>query len=427
MPLIIRTYREGDERGIVELLKQCFPEFDRWGLTADDWISYEEGDYGYKRENALVAELDGRIVGHLHVVFRKVYLGASKVDICGIANVATHPDFRGRGIATSLVRKALDLCRERGISLASLLTGYGGEGYRVYRKIGFSNTTFLNIYVGTYDNVMKLLEGGGKQELDIEEMEERDVDSVMRLHDVWGKTVNLAVWRPREYWVSKIFRRFFMYSFFYDKPEASIRLLFKDSSRPIGYSLAFDGSSATRNYFPKDVGVVLEAVAMDVNYLKEVIKETLRRLASRGAKTFRLYLPTGTYAGLSKYFEEFKGPFLMDYVIDLKGLLDSMTAELSERAKYVDGQTSVTIRSPFGCVDLHLSYSEVRTSAECSEENTIELTRDGLIRAIYGVSSLSEMLDPNYVERIDMSTKAIEIMNTIFHKRAIYIPRIDQW
>jgi predicted N-acetyltransferase YhbS len=426
--LVVRSYREGDEKGIVELLKLCFSDFNRWGVTVEDWISFEDGDYGYRRENALVAELDGRIVGHLHVVFRRVYIGASQVDVCGIANVSTHPDFRGRGIASSLMRKALDLCRERGSSLASLLTGYGGEGYRVYRKIGFSNTTFLNVYVGAHDSVVRFLEGGGGLELDVEEVDEKNIDSVMSLHDQWGRAVNLAVWRPREYWVSKVVRRFFMYSFFYDKPEASVRLLFKDSSRPVGYSLAFDGSSATRSYFPRDTGVVLEAVATDEHYLKVVIRETLRRLLDRGVKVFRLYLPAaGIYAGLSRYFEEFKGPLLMDYVIDLKSLLDSMTVELSRRAKHVDGQTSISIKSPFGCVDLHLSYSDVRTSSECSEENTVGFTQDGLIRAVYGISSLSEMLDPSYIERINMSAKAMDILSRVLHKRVVYVPRIDQW
>jgi len=428
MPLTIRTYREGDEGGIVQLLRTCFLEFDRWGLEAEDWTLFEEVDYGYRRENALVAELNGKVVGHLHVVLRKVYLGLSQVDVCGVANVATHPDFRGRGIATSLMESALELCRERGLSIASLLTSYGGDGYRVYRRLGFANTTFLNVYVGARDAVERFLEAGGRLNLDVEEVGEFNLDVVMQLHEQWGREVNLAVWRPREYWVGKVLQRFFMYSFFYDRLEASLRLLFKDSSKPVGYSLAFDPSLATRSYFPRNVGVVLEAVATDELYLEEVVRETLRRLMDRGLKLFRLYLPAaGTYGNLSKYFEEFKGPLLMDYVIDLRKLLDGVRVELSRRAERVSGSTSVAIRSPFGCVSLHLSHGYVEVSPECSGESTIEFTRDGLVKAIYGIRSLNELVDLNYVERLNASPKTVRELGRVLDKRVAYVPRIDQW
>lgn len=75
----------------------------------------------------------------------------STIDICGIANVSTRPDYGGRGVATALVRRAIATCGGMGSPIVSLLTGHGGEGYRVHRSLGFSNTAFPRVYVGALD------------------------------------------------------------------------------------------------------------------------------------------------------------------------------------------------------------------------------------------------------------------------------------
>lgn len=52
-------------------------------------LSYKEGDYGFRRDGTLAAEVDSKIFEHLRIVLRE--------RISGIANVSTHPSFRGRG------------------------------------------------------------------------------------------------------------------------------------------------------------------------------------------------------------------------------------------------------------------------------------------------------------------------------------------
>ena len=42
MIMVFRKYREGDEEGIVDLLKTCFRTYNAWNITVEDWLSYEK-------------------------------------------------------------------------------------------------------------------------------------------------------------------------------------------------------------------------------------------------------------------------------------------------------------------------------------------------------------------------------------------------
>jgi len=74
----------------------------RWAGAAAEWASVPLTGY--------VWEEDGKLVGNVSLITfivhgRRNYL---------IANVAVHPDFRRRGIARSLTRRAIDHARQRG-------------------------------------------------------------------------------------------------------------------------------------------------------------------------------------------------------------------------------------------------------------------------------------------------------------------------
>ena len=77
MVLEFRRYRDGDEVGIVETMNSAFETFRQWGLTSDIWLELTRRDYGFRRDLALVAEEDGKIVGHVQLVLRKLRYGCA--------------------------------------------------------------------------------------------------------------------------------------------------------------------------------------------------------------------------------------------------------------------------------------------------------------------------------------------------------------
>ena len=75
---------------------------------------------------------EDRLIGHAALLLRAVRLGAALMDVAGLAEVATHPDHRGQGIAAALVARAI---AEAAASPACHLLLFGTA--RVYAAAGF--------------------------------------------------------------------------------------------------------------------------------------------------------------------------------------------------------------------------------------------------------------------------------------------------
>lgn len=89
---------------------------------------------------SLVAEIDGRVVGH--IAFSPVTMSDGTKDWYGLGPISAHPDFQGRGIGKALIREGLSRLKEvnaRGCCLV------GHPQY--YRQFGFDNVGGL-IYEG---------------------------------------------------------------------------------------------------------------------------------------------------------------------------------------------------------------------------------------------------------------------------------------
>ena len=65
-------------------------------------------------------------------------------DDCGIYAVATRPPARGRGLASALMRRALDDARHRGCRTSSLQSSK--SGFSVYKRLGYRDVCAIEVW-----------------------------------------------------------------------------------------------------------------------------------------------------------------------------------------------------------------------------------------------------------------------------------------
>jgi putative acetyltransferase len=81
---------------------------------------------------SLVAEIDGRVVGH--IAFSPVTISNGATGWCGLGPISVLPEFQKQGVGKSLVTKGLSLLKEMGAQGCALV---GDPSY--YSRFGFQN------------------------------------------------------------------------------------------------------------------------------------------------------------------------------------------------------------------------------------------------------------------------------------------------
>ena len=82
---------------------------------------------------SLVAEVDGRVVGHILFSEVAIETPGGAVRAAALAPMAVRPEWQRRGIGSALVRRGLEVCRERGHAIVLVV---GHPDY--YPRFGFS-------------------------------------------------------------------------------------------------------------------------------------------------------------------------------------------------------------------------------------------------------------------------------------------------
>ena len=112
-----------DERQIAALLEAAF---------ATDFGG--KSFFQQRQHVRLVVRADGQIVGHMGLCFRAVRLGGTLVDIVGLGDVAAHPGYRGKGIASTLMKAAIAEAKQ---TQAAFFVLFGDRP--IYAGHGFEN------------------------------------------------------------------------------------------------------------------------------------------------------------------------------------------------------------------------------------------------------------------------------------------------
>ncbi|WP_390675690.1 GNAT family N-acetyltransferase [Algisphaera agarilytica] len=121
----LRDADEADAKDLIAVHAAAFP------TDAEAKLVAELLD-GYDVLFSIAAECDGRIVGHALLTGMTHEDGGSVRGLVGLAPIAVHPDFQGRGIGKALVREAIRQCKANRVTALFVL---GEPGY--YGPMGF--------------------------------------------------------------------------------------------------------------------------------------------------------------------------------------------------------------------------------------------------------------------------------------------------
>jgi ribosomal protein S18 acetylase RimI-like enzyme len=141
--LVFRPADPADFDRTVELMALGFPGVGKFSPAFLQWQYYDNPagpPLGCNIEDG------GRLIGHLMGIPLKVTLQGRPTVVTLIMNVATHPDYRGRGLFLELVRRVTAMSAERGH--AAVVGVANSQTIRAYEtKLGFQNVAGLEAHV----------------------------------------------------------------------------------------------------------------------------------------------------------------------------------------------------------------------------------------------------------------------------------------
>jgi len=130
MAFRVRALQKGELDGLL----LCFQ--DAFGVD-DSSISIVRNslvnDPYFHPERVRVGLLDGRIVSHVVILHRAVFVGNHVISVAGITAVATHPAYQRQGFGTRVIQDALRLAKNQGYDMAMLTTRVPG----FFTRLGF--------------------------------------------------------------------------------------------------------------------------------------------------------------------------------------------------------------------------------------------------------------------------------------------------
>ena len=185
----IRAARESELEQVVEL---CCLAFNPDGH--ERYWQYIKGDSSYRLPQTRVVVVNDRVISTLRVWERRMRVGDSLVTMGGIGGVCTHPNYRGVGYASALMRDTIDYLRTMGCDLGVLFTIIP-EAF--YHRLGWTSLP-LHGFNLTCDSATRLTDAADWQITNFDP--ETDLDAVAALYDLASTEQSGTIARTRAYW-----------------------------------------------------------------------------------------------------------------------------------------------------------------------------------------------------------------------------------
>ena len=185
----IRGARESELEQVVELSCIAFNPDDH-----ERYWQYVQGDSSYRPSQTRVVVVNDKVVSTLRVWERRIRVGESLVTMGGIGGVCTHPNYRGVGYASALMRDTIGYLKTTGYDIGALFTIIPDEFYSRLDWVSLP----LRSSIVTCSSSIEAETPPGWHITDF--TPETDLDAVAKLYDIANEQQSGAIARTRAYW-----------------------------------------------------------------------------------------------------------------------------------------------------------------------------------------------------------------------------------
>lgn len=127
--MVIRQETANDHSAVYSLVKRAFETAEHADGNEHDLVTALRKSSAYLPELSLVAEIDGKLAGH--IMFTKAEVGGAAV--LALAPLSVLPEYQRQGVGTALIQEGHRIARELGYGWSIVLgseTYYPRTGYR---------------------------------------------------------------------------------------------------------------------------------------------------------------------------------------------------------------------------------------------------------------------------------------------------------
>jgi predicted N-acetyltransferase YhbS len=161
--LIIRQERPSEYYTVSNLVKLAFQTAKVSNGTEQNFVDKLRESSNYIPELALVAEQDGKIVGHIMLTKTTVATSERKIEALLIAPLSVALEYRSRGIGSKLVLASFDVAKNLGYSAVFVVGApefYGRFGFKTSVSFGIRHVPAIgDQYVMAYELTSGALSG----------------------------------------------------------------------------------------------------------------------------------------------------------------------------------------------------------------------------------------------------------------------------
>ena len=135
---IIRNVTKDDLEDFLELYFKAYKGFDKYYYKKKKWARwYFKWLMKRDEDGFFVCEVNGKPVGFIACDCNWIS-NIEKREVAEIHEIFVDPDFRGRGIGTALINRAIEYAKKRGRCIMELWVGVENKGaIEFYKKLGF--------------------------------------------------------------------------------------------------------------------------------------------------------------------------------------------------------------------------------------------------------------------------------------------------